>query len=217
VPEQVNKIFFFRNSPKFLTKKEIFPNSLPFSMFRITASPAYLQALKGVIKNEIWLFNCQTSQKRKERQLQSLFRESCVTAPKTISSFFVKLLNFLRFGSGNCRSRFSKSFYRDGLSRPVSVDILNFQNCHTNFRADLHRAASISRRAGKSTSCLYVSDFESQNYLQKIRFQSKQLKVVTRLKIACQDFFEIFFSACENIIKNGGSLSALKSSICRPR
>ena len=70
----------------------------------------------------------------KERWFSQVsFENFRVTAPKTILSFLVKLAKFLCFGSGNLsRSRFFKSFCRDGLARPFSVDNLNFQYRHTN-------------------------------------------------------------------------------------
>jgi hypothetical protein len=78
-----------------------------------------------------------------------------------------KTLKFYILGAETCRSRFSKSFLPDGLNRPVSVDILNFQNWRTSLPIDFRRTAFQSRRARQSFSGLYVSKFESQKLSPK--------------------------------------------------
>jgi hypothetical protein len=89
------------------------------------------------------------------------------------------------------RSRFIKSFCRGGLNRPVSVDILNFQNWRPNGRTDSSRTAFHKLRVLRSLFCSYVSNSESRQLSPKIfASRAKQLKFLSRLKIACQDFFQ---------------------------
>jgi hypothetical protein len=164
-------------------------------MFCFQASFAHLRANKTRTKTNFGYSIVKHLKNAKERQHQSFSRELRVTAPKTNSSLFSKTLKFFMLWEREpSRSRFIKSFCRDGLNRPVSADIPYYQNWRSNGRIDSSRTASHKLRALRSLVCLYVSNSESRKLSPKI-FAScvKQLKFLARLKIACQDFFVKIF------------------------
>jgi len=103
VPTKSHKTFNFRNSPKFLSKLKVFPNSLPFSVF-VRSDPFFAASSPGETRRSSELFfgySVVKYHQKRERAatFQVLPENLCVTAPKTIFEFNNSLI--LSFGSGN--------------------------------------------------------------------------------------------------------------------
>ena len=109
-PNKSHKIFNFRELAK-VTQVEIFPNSLPFSVFARSVSPArriFAEQEARNLRTVFRLFSCQISSKtQKSGDFPVSFENFRVTAPKTIFEFNNSLIFMFRERKRR-RSRFSK-------------------------------------------------------------------------------------------------------------
>ena len=144
MPRTSQQDFLLWNSPKFISKKEIFPNSLPFFVF----CPGNL-TLRRIFahrkQNSRTFFGYSVVKYRKKQKgaatFKSLSRTFASPLLKQFWIYFTNPLNFRVSGAETNRSRFSKSFWPCDLSRRRSVDNLNFQIWHTILPIDFCRAA----------------------------------------------------------------------------
>ena len=152
MPRTSQQDFLLWNSPKFLSKKEIFPNSLPFFVFcsdNLTFRGIFARRKVKISElfSVIQLSNI--SKSKRAATFPRLFRE--LFASPLLKQFWIYQINPLNFyvsGAETCRSRFSKIPLPDGLSRRVSVDISDYQNPHRHRTIDFYLTASqYSRRS----------------------------------------------------------------------
>jgi hypothetical protein len=128
---------FLWNSPKFISKKTIFPNSLPFLFLFESLARRCIFAHRAKTSKLISVIQLSNILKTKRSGNFKVSQEKlALTAPKTISSSFLEnSLNFYVSGAETNRSRFSKLFSPCGLSRRVSFDNSHYQNRHTRIHS----------------------------------------------------------------------------------
>ena len=140
-----------RKSPK---------NSLPFSvLFGAFCPSPHLRWAK--MQNLRTFFGYSVVKYHQKCKRAATFPSSSRTFASPLLKQFLSSFNSLNFKfreRKRRRSRFSKSFCRDDLSRPFRADISDYQNSHTHLRTDFYPTAS--RRRSHLLS-LYVSNFES--------------------------------------------------------
>lgn len=220
MPRTSQQDFLLWNSPKFILKKEIFPNSLPFFVF----CPGNL-TLRRIFahrkQNSRTFFGYSVVKYRKKQKgaatFKSLSRTFASPLLKQFWIYFTNPLNFRVSGAETNRSRFSKSFWSCGLNRRVSADNSDYQNPHTIRPTDFCLTASQYLRRSQSFLRLYVSNFESLK-LSPVKFCPNCCRTVesfsTLQKRLSSIFLKIFFET-RKFVKNDESLSAAKSRIFR--